>query len=139
MRGYRSGTNRHGWAASIALVLLGCVLGGCSVPVADLPVVGLPAGTPARPAEQASYPAVHDMPAPRAEPTLEPADQDKMEKDLIKVRDQQNAAAGHPTKAPDGKAPDKPHDKAAHDKAKAHEAKDSNPQDSRAQVRTSSD
>ncbi|MDR3468861.1 MAG: hypothetical protein P4M07_23265 [Xanthobacteraceae bacterium] len=88
--------------ASVAMVaVLGCLLGGCSIPVADLPIVGLPAGAPTRPAEPGVYPAVHDMPAARTEPTLDPADQAKMETDLIHARDRQAAVAGRPAKAQD--------------------------------------
>lgn len=83
-------------SAAVGLALLGALLGGCSIPLSDLPVVGLPAGAPARPAEQAAYPAVHDIPAARTEQPLDPADQAKMESDLVKARERQAAAAGHP-------------------------------------------
>ncbi len=96
MRGPSPKVVRRG--AGIALVLMGCMLGGCSVPVADLPIVGLPAGAPARPAEPGVYPAVHDMPAARTEPTLDPADQAKVQTELIHARDRQAAVAGHPAK-----------------------------------------
>ena len=139
MRRHRSEKARPGWGASVALVLLCCALGGCSVPIADLPVVGLPAGAPTRPAEPAPYPAVHDMPAPRAEPTLDPADQAKIEKDLIRTRDQQEAVAGHPAKDQD-QDKSKNKDKQAHsksrDKAGAQVAKS---QDGKSQDKASSD
>jgi len=102
MRGSKQAILRRG--AGVALVLAGCLLGGCSVPVADLPVVGLPAGAPARPAEAGVYPAVHDMPAQRTEPTLDPSDQAKIETDLIHARDRQAAAVGRAAKS------DKPSD-----------------------------
>ena len=86
-------------SASVVLVLTGCLLGGCSVPVADLPIVGVPAGVPARPTDPGVYPAVHDMPAARTEPTLDPADQAKIETDLIHARDRQATVAGHAAKS----------------------------------------
>ncbi len=97
-----------------ALVVVGGALGGCSVPVADLPLVGLPAGAPVRPTDAAVYPAVHDMPVARTEPMLDPTDQAKIEKDLIRARDQQAAATGHPVKAAEksqSKSQDKSQDK----------------------------
>jgi hypothetical protein len=90
--------------ARVALVLIGGLLGGCSVPVADLPIVGLPAGAPARPPEPGVYPAVHDMPAARAEPTLDPSDQARIETDLVHARERQAAAVGRASKS------DKPSD-----------------------------
>ena len=74
-------------------MLLGLVLGGCSIPVADLPLVGLPANTPARPANPGEYPAVHDIPAPRQDTVLDQAQQDKLEKELVAARDRQASGA----------------------------------------------
>jgi hypothetical protein len=73
-----------------ALLALGLVLGGCASTVADLPVVGAPAGLPQRPAQPGEYLPVHDIPTARsAGTTLAPADQAKLEADLIKARDRQ--------------------------------------------------
>lgn len=77
----------------VGLLLLGLTVGGCSMPLADLPLVGLPANTPARPATPAEYLPVHDLPAPRQETTLDPAQQDKLEKDLLAARDRQTSGA----------------------------------------------
>jgi hypothetical protein len=71
------------------VVLLGVALGGCSIPLADMPLVGLPANTPARPATPPDYLPVHDLPAPRDEKVLTPAQQAKLEKDLLAARDRQ--------------------------------------------------
>ena len=72
------------------LLALGLVLGGCASTVADLPVVGAPAGLPQRPAQPGEYLPVHDVPTARsAGTTLAPADQAKLEADLIKARDRQ--------------------------------------------------
>ena len=79
------------WPALIGAVLLGLALAGCSIPIADLPLVGLPANTPARPATTAEYPAVHDIPAARAEAVLTPEQQDKIEKDLVAARNRQTS------------------------------------------------
>ena len=73
----------------IGAALLGLGLAGCSTPIADLPLVGLPANTPARPATPAEYPAVHDIPAARAEAVLTPEQQEKIEKDLVAARNRQ--------------------------------------------------
>ncbi|MCX7308194.1 MAG: hypothetical protein NTZ72_09710 [Afipia sp.] len=73
----------------LGFALLGFTLAGCSIPVADLPLIGLPANTPARPAIQADYPAVHDIPAARAEAVLTPEQQEKIEKDLVAARNRQ--------------------------------------------------
>lgn len=91
------------WSACprLATVMLclgaGVALGGCSVPVADLPVIGLPSGSPTRPADPTPYPAVHDMPANRTDPVLDPAEQAKLSSDLKAVRDRQEGV----TKASD--------------------------------------
>ena len=49
---------------------------------------GLPSGKP-----PAAYPAVHDMPPPRATPMLSDADAKKLEDDLIATRNRAAAAA----------------------------------------------
>jgi hypothetical protein len=69
--------------------MIALALAGCSIPIADLPIVGLPANTPARPAVQAEFPAVHDIPAARAEVVLTPEQQEKIEKDLLAARNRQ--------------------------------------------------
>ena len=72
-------------------------LAGCaSGPVIDqMPSnLGLPAGAPARPATPYVYPAVHDMPPPRATPTMTEEQQVKLEKELTAVRDRQEAHEG---------------------------------------------
>ncbi|WP_398476424.1 hypothetical protein [Tardiphaga sp.] len=91
----RSGTMGRTLAGSragtvAALLALGVVLGGCASTVADLPVVGAPAGLPQRPAQPGEYLPVHDIPTTRISgPTLAPAEQAKLEADLIKARDRQ--------------------------------------------------
>ncbi len=78
----KSRCRRLSRSALAGAVLLGGMLGGCASQIADMPVVGLPANTPARPATPAEYLPVHDLPAPRPEAVLDPAQQDKLQKEL---------------------------------------------------------
>lgn len=71
------------------LVLLAMGLGGCASTVADLPLVGLPAGAPARPADPGSYLPVHDVPPAPDGPLLAPAEQARIEAELVASRDRQ--------------------------------------------------
>jgi len=75
-----------------AVILTGCSTGsrGDNMPAA---VGGLPGSTPQRPATPATYPAVHDLPPPRATTILTDAEQKKLEDDLIAAR---NRAEGKP-------------------------------------------
>jgi hypothetical protein len=76
---------------------LASALAGCSVgPVIDqLPGdLGLPAGGPVRPATPYAYPAVHDMPPPRATKTMSDEEQFRLENELTAVRNRQE---GRPT------------------------------------------
>lgn len=83
------------FVSSLALALglsigTGGLLGGCAtgVVVDDLPAgVGLPADAPARPKVAYQYPAVHDMPPPRATEPLSDAAQVRLEKELQSDRD----------------------------------------------------
>jgi hypothetical protein len=75
---------------SAAAVLAGC----SSASVIDqLPtsVGGEPTGTPARSTTSYEYPAVHDMPPPRAAEAMTEEQEFKAEKDLAAARDQQEA------------------------------------------------
>jgi hypothetical protein len=78
--------------AAGALLALALAAGGCSTTIADLPGVGTPADAPARPKEAAGYLPVHDLPPDRDEAAMKPAEQDKIEKELIAARDRQAAA-----------------------------------------------
>lgn len=74
-----------------ALVLLAA----CSSTIADLPgPVGLPAGTPARPADPPLYPAVHDMPPDRPTEPMTAEQVKKAEQDLITARERQEKRSG---------------------------------------------
>ncbi len=76
-----------------ALIGSAIALGGCSTSIADLPGVGLPADAPARPKEANGYLPVHDMPPDREEAPMKPAEQAKIEAELIAARARQAAAA----------------------------------------------
>jgi hypothetical protein len=83
--------------ATLSLAL-GLALAGCSgasmfdqVPTS---VGGEPAGTPERPTTVYAYPAVHDIPPPRATTPLSEEDQVKAEKELAAVREKQEARDG---------------------------------------------
>lgn len=73
------------------VLLLAAALGACSSTLSELPaaVGGLPAGTPERQATPVGYPAVHDMPPPRANTVLTEDEQKKAAADLAAARDQQ--------------------------------------------------
>ena len=78
--------------ATMALVLSA----GCGSTIADhLPTAagGLPDGVPERPTKQTNFPAVHDLPPPRASTVLTDAEQKKLEDDLIAARTRTGAAA----------------------------------------------
>ncbi len=77
---------------SVAGLGLAIALAGCSPgPMIDkLPSgMGLPAGTPERPAKPYEYPAVHDMPPDRSSAPMTEDEQVKLEKDLANTRDRQ--------------------------------------------------
>ncbi|MGZ5940757.1 MAG: hypothetical protein ACXWLD_12140 [Rhizomicrobium sp.] len=75
------------------LLLSAVALGGCSSSIADMPLLGTPADAPARPKEAGGYLPVHDLPPDREEAALPPAEQAKIEKELIAARDRQASAA----------------------------------------------
>ena len=73
----------------MALVCLGSVLlVSCSTVFSEIPTQagGLPAGTPERPAVAPEYPAVHDMPPPRATAVLTEEEKKKVEAELAAMR-----------------------------------------------------
>jgi hypothetical protein len=87
-------------ARLVAALTFATLLSGCasisekmSEKMADMPVVGLPAGTPERPATPVAFPAVHDMPPKRSAALLNDAQQQEMENELVQARDRQQAAA----------------------------------------------
>src|SRR4249920_1165410 len=82
-------------------VIAAAALGGCGSisekfrdTAAALPGVGLPADAPERTAQPVAFPAVHDIPPPRNSVTLTNTEQDQMERELVKARDEQQIASG---------------------------------------------
>jgi hypothetical protein len=108
-------------AAGLALVLAGC---SPAPLLGKLPesMGGLPANAPARPTTAYEYPAVHDMPPPRATQPMSDADQIKMERDLSAARDRQ--ASSKEANADDA---DKPKKAAPAAKKKPKAGKDGGP------------
>ena len=81
----------------LAALALATSLAGCSsgAVIDQMPsTMGLPAGTPERPTTPYVYPAVHDMPPPRATPTMSEEQQVKEEEEMKAVRDRQEARDG---------------------------------------------
>lgn len=78
-------------ACAAALALMSLALGGCSTSIADLPFEA--SDTPERSRDASSYPAVHDLPARRNQAAMDPAEQARIEKELIDARDRQAHAA----------------------------------------------
>ncbi|WP_249144016.1 hypothetical protein [Bradyrhizobium lablabi] len=68
-------------------------LGGCASVFADLPGVGVPADAPERPKEAGGYLPVHDIPPDRSEQAIKPAEQAKIESELIAARERQASTA----------------------------------------------
>src|SRR5258706_4066315 len=86
--------DRRAYALAVGLLLLSALaLGGCSIPIADLPLVGTPADAPARPKEAGAYLPVHDLPPDRDEAAMAPAEQAKIQSELVAARDRQASAA----------------------------------------------
>lgn len=84
----------RGLLAAGALLASVLAVGGCSTTIADMPTVGLPTDAPARPKEAGAYLPVHDLPPARDEAAMKPAEQDKIEKELIAARERQAASPG---------------------------------------------
>jgi hypothetical protein len=80
-------------AVGLAVTLAGCSSSGA---IDKLPeaVGGLPPGAPERPVASYQYPAVHDMPPPRATQPMSAEDQVKTQTDLERLRDRQEREAG---------------------------------------------
>ncbi|HZL40737.1 MAG TPA: hypothetical protein VFC45_10725 [Pseudolabrys sp.] len=92
---------------TLAMGLAGCS-GASMIDQVPTSVGGEPAGTPERPTTVYAYPAVHDLPPPRATAPLNEEEQVKMEKELAAVREKQEApdGAAKKTAAPAKKKPE---------------------------------
>lgn len=86
------------WGRGLALVAAGLLVAGCSGAGIgeNLPksLGGLPEGAPTRPNAPGHFPAVHDIPPPRADKPLTPDQQTALENELKALRDRQNRTAG---------------------------------------------
>jgi hypothetical protein len=112
----------RGFGRPLAAVMLLGLLAGCASAFDSLPHAagGLPAEAPARSAEQAAYPDVHNMPPDRRAPVMNEAEKKQAENDLIALRDKQqrtsaamakedqDSAAGTATTVTPGKSAAKP-------------------------------
>ncbi|MGY3482497.1 hypothetical protein ACVW1C_000380 [Bradyrhizobium sp. USDA 4011] len=76
--------------AAAALLVSMLALSGCSSTIADM---AMPADAPARQKDANGYLPVHDIPPDRADPTIKPADQAKIEQELIAARARQAQAS----------------------------------------------
>jgi hypothetical protein len=80
-------------ACGLAVGLAGCSSSTLTTLNEALPrEVALPADTPERSAQPPAYPAVHDMPPPRASTTLSADEQIKLEDELVAMRSRQEIA-----------------------------------------------
>lgn len=81
-------------ACAVAASLTGCSAGPLADKLEQMPqsLGGMPPDTPKAPAVPYQYPAVHDMPPPRASEPMSEEQQDRLEKDLNAARDRQEAA-----------------------------------------------
>lgn len=86
-------------AIGLSFELAGCAAGGM---FDQLPASmgGEPVGVPARPDKPYQYPAVHDMPPPRATAPMTDEEQAKTEKELEALRDRQEGKQEPVKKAP---------------------------------------
>ena len=80
------------------------MLGGCtsSRVIDSLPASlgGLPEGVPPRPTASVDYPAVHNMPPPRNDPTLSYAEKKRLEDELIAARNRAAQQGGRTDAVP---------------------------------------
>ncbi len=77
------------WPATMiaAAALLACA--GCSTFTDFQTVMRVPDGTPSRPETPYEFPAVYETPPQRENALLEPAEQERVERDLVRMRDRQ--------------------------------------------------
>ncbi len=83
-------------AFAVAASLTGCSAGPLTQELEHMPqsLGGLPADAPRAPASSYAYPAVHDMPPPRSSEPMSEEQQYRLEQELTRVRDRQEAAQG---------------------------------------------
>ena len=77
-----------------ALLAATLAVGGCSTQIADM---SLPSDAPPRAKEAGSYLPVHDLPPDRAEATMKPDEQKRIQSELIAARDRQASSSASQT------------------------------------------
>jgi hypothetical protein len=77
----------------MSLSACGTISEKMSTTAADNSMIGLPSNAPARPEATPTFPAVHDLPAPRSNATLTGLEQRKLEDDLVQAREQLDGTA----------------------------------------------
>ena len=93
-------------ACGLAVGIAGCSSSALDTLNSSLPrQVALPADAPERLETSPVFPAVHDMPPPRANVTLSPEEQIKLEDDLVALRSRQEMATGSSMAAAKKKQP----------------------------------
>jgi hypothetical protein len=78
----------------LALALSALALGGCSISIADLPLGGTPAEAPPRPKDAGGYLPINERPPDREEAVIDPAERDRIARELIAARERQASAVG---------------------------------------------
>ncbi len=112
-------------ACCLAAGLTGCAAGQLAESLPQK-LGGLPAGAPPPPRTPYQYPAVHDMPPPRASEPLTEEQQWRLEQDLTALRNRQEksqAGVKTPAKPAKSKAGKKPGKKKTKNKAAAQTGK----------------
>lgn len=84
------GTRRGGALAGAALLLVALALGGCSTSISEIPIGTAASDT--RPRDPGAYLPVNDTPPAREEAAMDPAEQAKVQKELIAARERQASA-----------------------------------------------
>ena len=85
-----SGRRLSGALAGAALLLAALVLGGCSTSISEIPIGS--AAPDARAKDPGAYLPVNDTPPARDEAAMDPAEQAKVQKELIAARERQASA-----------------------------------------------
>jgi hypothetical protein len=87
--------------SSMAAVVALLACAGCSTFTDFQTVMRVPDGTPVRPETPYEFPAVHELPPQRENALLDPAEQERVERELVRMRDRQ--AGRNPSASPEGR------------------------------------
>ena len=86
-----SGRHQNGALAGAALLLVALALGGCSTSIAEIPIGSTSSDAHAN--EAGAYLPVNELPPAREEAAMDPAERDKVQKELIAARERQASVA----------------------------------------------